>query len=281
MPSVRPLILCAGEAPYLAGVSTPLSIAVIGIGGIGSTFAYYLARAGHDVTVVARPGSPRLQQLQREGGIVRDTGGARRGPGGGRARPGGGLRSGRRHGARPPGGRRPPCARPQQGDARCSSCSTCSTRSGCATPGDRALQLRHALRAGHRRRRREAARQDRAGSEDAPRRPALAGGVRTSGAAVGLRPGHAAMAALSRPGVHLVREHLGGRRAARARRLVGGGDDRGARNARRLRGHRGAGTAPLPGRQGAHGRLPHVRPRRRCCGRCRGSPRSASCWRRG
>jgi 2-dehydropantoate 2-reductase len=55
-------------------VSAPLSIAVLGIGGIGSTFAYHLARAGHDVTAVARPGSLRLQQLQRDGGIVRHTG---------------------------------------------------------------------------------------------------------------------------------------------------------------------------------------------------------------
>jgi 2-dehydropantoate 2-reductase len=50
--------------------SQPLKIAVIGVGGIGSTFAFQLARAGHDVTAVARPDSVRLQQLQREGGIV-------------------------------------------------------------------------------------------------------------------------------------------------------------------------------------------------------------------
>jgi 2-dehydropantoate 2-reductase len=55
--------------------STPLSIAVLGVGGVGSTFAYHLARAGHDVTVVARPGSARLQQLQRDGGIVHKDGG--------------------------------------------------------------------------------------------------------------------------------------------------------------------------------------------------------------
>ena len=50
--------------------SQPLKIAVIGVGGIGSTFAFQLARAGHDVTAIARPGSVRLQQLQRDGGIV-------------------------------------------------------------------------------------------------------------------------------------------------------------------------------------------------------------------
>jgi len=50
------------------------SIAVIGLGGIGSTFAYQLARAGHAVTVVARPGSVRLQQLQRDQAIVLKTG---------------------------------------------------------------------------------------------------------------------------------------------------------------------------------------------------------------
>jgi 2-dehydropantoate 2-reductase len=53
---------------------TPLSIALIGAGAIGSTFANQLARAGHDVTVVARPGSPRLQQLQRDQGIVDKSG---------------------------------------------------------------------------------------------------------------------------------------------------------------------------------------------------------------
>ena len=49
----------------------PLQIAVLGAGKIGSTFAFQLARVGrHEVTVVARPGSARLQQLQRDGGIV-------------------------------------------------------------------------------------------------------------------------------------------------------------------------------------------------------------------
>ena len=52
----------------------PRSIAVVGVGGIGSSFAYQLARKGHDVTVVARPGSARLHQLQRDQGIVRKTG---------------------------------------------------------------------------------------------------------------------------------------------------------------------------------------------------------------
>jgi 2-dehydropantoate 2-reductase len=48
-----------------------LRIAVLGVGKIGSAFAFQLARTGnHDVTVVARPGSARLQQLQRDNGIV-------------------------------------------------------------------------------------------------------------------------------------------------------------------------------------------------------------------
>jgi 2-dehydropantoate 2-reductase len=51
-----------------------LSIAIIGVGRIGSSFAYQLAGAGHDVTVVARPGSRRLAQLERDGGIVLTTG---------------------------------------------------------------------------------------------------------------------------------------------------------------------------------------------------------------
>jgi 2-dehydropantoate 2-reductase len=54
--------------------SSPLSIAIVGAGKIGSAFAYQLARADHDVTVVARPGSDRLRQLQRDQGIVTRTG---------------------------------------------------------------------------------------------------------------------------------------------------------------------------------------------------------------
>lgn len=56
---------------------SPLRIAVVGGGNIGSTFAFQLACFGrHDVTVVARPGSARLAQLQRDRGIVK-PGGAR------------------------------------------------------------------------------------------------------------------------------------------------------------------------------------------------------------
>jgi 2-dehydropantoate 2-reductase len=51
--------------------SSPLRIAVLGAGKIGSTFVFQLARVGHhDVTVIARPGSLRLQQLERDGGII-------------------------------------------------------------------------------------------------------------------------------------------------------------------------------------------------------------------
>lgn len=54
-----------------------LRIAILGVGRIGSTFAFQLsAVGGHDVTVIARPESERLQQLQRDGAIV-DTQGAR------------------------------------------------------------------------------------------------------------------------------------------------------------------------------------------------------------
>jgi 2-dehydropantoate 2-reductase len=54
--------------------ASSLSVAVIGAGRIGSAFAYQLRRAGHDVTIVARPGSRRLDQLRRDGGIVLTTG---------------------------------------------------------------------------------------------------------------------------------------------------------------------------------------------------------------
>lgn len=51
--------------------SAPLRIAIVGAGRIGSTFAFQLARDGqHEVTVVARPGSVRSAQLQRDGAIV-------------------------------------------------------------------------------------------------------------------------------------------------------------------------------------------------------------------
>ena len=52
-----------------------LRIAVLGAGKIGSTFASRLARiGGHDVTVIARTGSVRLKQLERDRAIVDTTG---------------------------------------------------------------------------------------------------------------------------------------------------------------------------------------------------------------
>ena len=54
-----------------AAPTSPLRIAIVGVGNIGSTFAFQLARiGGHDVTVVARPESKRLEQLRRDGAIV-------------------------------------------------------------------------------------------------------------------------------------------------------------------------------------------------------------------
>ena len=50
--------------------SPPLRIAILGVGKIGSAFAFNLARAGHEVTVIARPGSLRLAQLERDQAIV-------------------------------------------------------------------------------------------------------------------------------------------------------------------------------------------------------------------
>ena len=60
-----------------SALSVPLRIAIVGAGQIGSTFAFQLAhQGGHRVTVVARPGSARLAQLQGNGAIV-DVNGAR------------------------------------------------------------------------------------------------------------------------------------------------------------------------------------------------------------
>ena len=60
-----------GQDSVLAFPSEKLHIAVIGVGGIGSTFAFQLTRMGqHDVTAIARPGSARFAQLKRDGGIV-------------------------------------------------------------------------------------------------------------------------------------------------------------------------------------------------------------------
>ncbi len=55
--------------------SPSLRIAVLGVGNIGSTFAFQLARTGHHlVTAIVRPGSARLGQLQRDSGIVNTKG---------------------------------------------------------------------------------------------------------------------------------------------------------------------------------------------------------------
>ena len=51
---------------------TALRIGVIGVGAVGSSFAFQLARAGHDVTVVAR--GRRLAQLQHDRAIVTSVG---------------------------------------------------------------------------------------------------------------------------------------------------------------------------------------------------------------
>ena len=52
-------------------MSPPLRVAVLGVGKIGSAFAFQLARVGgHAVTVVARPGSARLARLQHDQAII-------------------------------------------------------------------------------------------------------------------------------------------------------------------------------------------------------------------
>jgi 2-dehydropantoate 2-reductase len=55
--------------------ASTMRIAVVGAGAIGSTIAFQLAKVGrHDVTAIARPGSARLAQLERDDGVVRTTG---------------------------------------------------------------------------------------------------------------------------------------------------------------------------------------------------------------
>ncbi len=55
--------------------SPTLRIAVLGVGSIGSTFAFQLARTGHhDVTAIARANSVRFEHLQRDLGIVNTEG---------------------------------------------------------------------------------------------------------------------------------------------------------------------------------------------------------------
>ncbi|MFT8898281.1 MAG: 2-dehydropantoate 2-reductase N-terminal domain-containing protein [Acetobacter sp.] len=61
------------------GSSSSLRIAILGGGRIGSAFAFHMARkTEHEVTIVARPNSARLAQLQRDGGVVTTKG--ERGP---------------------------------------------------------------------------------------------------------------------------------------------------------------------------------------------------------
>jgi 2-dehydropantoate 2-reductase len=49
-------------------IAHTMRIAILGTGPIGSTFALHLARAGHDVTAIAR--GKRLEQLRADQGIV-------------------------------------------------------------------------------------------------------------------------------------------------------------------------------------------------------------------
>ena len=49
----------------------PLRIAIVGAGKIGSAFAFHLVQVGgHEVTAIARPGSARLDELERDQSIV-------------------------------------------------------------------------------------------------------------------------------------------------------------------------------------------------------------------
>ena len=56
------------NASSCAGIDGEVQIAIVGPGGIGSTFAFQLSEAGHEVTVIAR--GTRLEQLRHAGAIV-------------------------------------------------------------------------------------------------------------------------------------------------------------------------------------------------------------------
>lgn len=60
------------DAQVPAGYDPGMKIAVLGPGAIGSTFAFQLARAGHEVTLVAR--GSRLEELKREAAVVKTSG---------------------------------------------------------------------------------------------------------------------------------------------------------------------------------------------------------------
>ena len=51
-----------------------LSVAVLGMGSVGSTYAYHLSRADHAVTAIARPNSVRFTQLSRDSAVILTTG---------------------------------------------------------------------------------------------------------------------------------------------------------------------------------------------------------------
>jgi len=76
VPADADIVVTAPGGPVdLPLAPLPLRIAVVGGGRIGSAFAFRLARVGrHDVTVVARPGSVRLEQLKCHGGIINTLG---------------------------------------------------------------------------------------------------------------------------------------------------------------------------------------------------------------
>ena len=51
--------------------SEPMHIAILGAGNIGTAFAFQLARiGGHRITLIARPASRRLEQLQHDNAII-------------------------------------------------------------------------------------------------------------------------------------------------------------------------------------------------------------------
>jgi hypothetical protein len=214
--------------------SLPLRIAVLGAGKIGSTFASHLARVGgHDVTVIARPGSVRLQQLERDSAIIDVKG------------EWSSVRVASMLDKQTPYDLVIVTLLAHQTDALLPALQRSEMHpvhvqhlsSGAPARCDwrRAMLLRHAVRASRTGWRRKAQSDNwRCRSEDHYEPATLGGRVQRRWIALCSRTRHASLAPLPRSTMCGVRKRVGSRRTARRRRLVGRSAGPGARRSREL-----------------------------------------------